>query len=205
MNKKQSPKSKTVKRNPQLYIGLGLVLAGLIFGGISLYNLWSSQRSADKPVPLSQVLKDERSVDNGQPTISGNPVQIVIPSVNIDIKVIPGYYYPSTKSWSLSLDSAQYAVMTAKPNNKQGGTFIYGHYRLGVFYTLPKIQPGAQTLITTDNGHTFTYTFEKSSITTPDDTSLFTYKGKPVLILQTCTGTQFQNRQLFVFNLTKVT
>lgn len=192
------------RKHLQLNIGLVLVLIGLLLGGVSIYNLWSSQRSAVKPELLSRVLKNTKPADDGQPLISGTPVRIEVPSVNIDLKVIPGYYYPSTKSWTLSLDKAQYAVMTAKPNNKQGNTFIYGHYRLGVFYTLPKIHLGAETIITTDNGHKFTYTFEKSSITTPEDTSLFNYQGKPILILQTCTGAQFQNRQLFVFNLTRV-
>jgi LPXTG-site transpeptidase (sortase) family protein len=184
--------------------GLLFIAAGLIIGGASFFSLWLSQRSADTPKPLSQVLNNSKPKDNGQPLISGTPIHIAIPSVGIDLKVIPGYYYPSTQSWTLSLNDAQFAVITAKPNNKQGDTFIYAHYRLHVFYTLPRIQPGAEVTITTDNGHTFTYTYDSNTITTPDDTTLFNYHGKPILVLQTCTGVHFQNRQLFVFNLSKV-
>ena len=188
----------------QTKAGVALITIGVIVGGASLYNLWQSQRSVTSPKPWSQVLSDKKPADNGIPTISGTPTHITIPSVNIDLNVIPGYYSPKSQSWTLSLDSAQYAVMTPKVNDKSGATFIYGHYRLHVFYTLPKIQPGDLAVITADNGHTFTYTFVSSTITTPDNTELFNYKGKPVLILQTCTGVHFQNRQLFVFDLTKV-
>jgi LPXTG-site transpeptidase (sortase) family protein len=117
--------------------------------------------------------------------------------------VIPGYYYPANKSWSLSLNDAQWGAMTAPANNKQGMTFIYAHYRKGVFLTLPKVKPGQQAIITTDNGHVFTYTFRQSVVTNPADTSLFKYQGQPILILQTCTGAWFQNRQLFMFDLVK--
>lgn len=197
--------TKQIKQNRlQTKIGIALITFGLIVGGLSLYSLWQSQHSSSKGKPLSQLLNNEKPADNGPPTISGNPTHLTIPSVGIDLNVIPGYYYPKTQSWTLSLDSAQYATMTPKPNNKSGATFIYGHYRLHVFYTLPKIQPGDQAVITTDNGHTFTYTFISYTVTNPSNTELFTYKGKPVLILQTCTGVHFQNRQLFLFDLTKV-
>ena len=200
--------SRKVKRSSQnslpFWLGTAFVLVGLIVGGISLFKVWHDQHSTVKPKPLSQVLSRQKTAVNDEPLISGSPVRISVPSVNIDLKVIPGYYYPSSQSWTLSDTDAQFATMTAKPNNKAGDTFIYGHALMNVFGRLPKIQTGAQATITADNGHTFTYTFQTSSIVTPGDTSLFTYQGQPVLILQTCTGTHFQNRQLFVFNLSKV-
>lgn len=189
-------------RPSRFYVGLSVALIGLLIGGFLLISVWQAERSAAAPV--KQALTNNRPVQNSGPLIAGTPVHIVIPSVSIDLNVIPGYYYPATKSWTLSLNDAQYAVMTAKANNKEGDTFIYAHYRWHVFYNLPKIQPGAQAIITTDNGHTFTYTFQSSTITTPEDTSLFSYQGKPVLVLQTCTGLWYQNRQLFTFHLTSV-
>lgn len=184
-----------------LSLGTGLIMIGLVFGGLSLFNTWLAQRSA--AAPTSQALKSN-SQTNQVPLISGTPVRIQLPSVSIDLKVIPGYYYAASKSWSLSLNDAQWGVMTAKPNNQGGDTFIYAHYRLHVFYTLPKVQVGDPAIITTDNNHVFNYTFRSSTITSPGDTSLFAYKGKPILVLQTCTGVWFENRQLFIFDLTKV-
>lgn len=183
--------------------GLICVAVGAVVLGVSILNLKDSGSTASAQ-PLVQVLKSEKVVDNGNSTVSGTPVRIDVPSVSISLNVIPGYYYSSSKTWTLSLNSAQYAVMTAPANNKSGNTFIYAHYRKGLFLTLPKIQPGASALVTTSNGHVFTYTFRASAVTTPEDTSLFNYQGKPILILQTCTGVHFQNRQLFTFDLTTV-
>lgn len=184
--------------------GLSLIIVGLIVAGASIFGVWWNQRSAEKPKPFSQLLNNTVPKDDGSPLITGTPTHITIPSVGIDLNVIPGYYYPKSQTWTLSLNDAQYATMTAKPNNKSGDTFIYAHYRLHVFYTLPHVKAGDQAVITTANGHTFTYTFLSSTITSPDNTALFNYKGQPILVLQTCTGVQFQNRQLFVFNLSKV-
>jgi LPXTG-site transpeptidase (sortase) family protein len=182
-------------------LGIAMVIIGLALVIFSVLSVWNSQRSAAKPQPFLRIVNNAAPKVEGVPTVSGTPAHLSIPSVGIDLDVIPGYYYPSTQSWTLSLDKAQFAVMTAKANNKAGDTFIYAHYRLHVFYTLPKVEAGAEATITTDNGHTFTYVFQSSTVTTPDNTELFSYKGKPILVLQTCTGVHFQNRQLFVFSL----
>lgn len=208
LGKKQAQPRKTsnnlpgrIMRRPSLAIGTLLIVAGLLLGGFTLINTWLSQRSAEATSP--QALKSN-SQTNDVPRISGKPVRIQLPSVGIDLKVIPGYYYRASNSWTLSLNDAQWGVMTEQPNNQGGNTFIYAHYRWKVFYNLPKIRHGAQAIVTTDNGHKFTYTFTTSTITSPNDTSLFAYKGKPILTLQTCTGVHFQNRQLFVFDLKRV-
>jgi LPXTG-site transpeptidase (sortase) family protein len=179
-------------------LSTGLILAGLL---ISLVYVFSSRAAGSN---TGQAIHSTQALQNNDPVIEGNPVRIQVPSVSIDLKVIPGNYYPATKSWSLSLNDAQFAKITNEPNNRQGLTFIYAHYRKGVFINLPKIQPGAEVIITTDNGHTFTYTYTKNIVTNPNDTSLFTYQGKPLLVLQTCSGFWFQNRQLFLFDLRKV-
>ncbi|HXY18229.1 MAG TPA: sortase [Candidatus Nitrosopolaris sp.] len=198
MLKKSLSGLKSLKAS--LLIGLAALLVGLAVLANSLYSTWRAQQSAVKPVKQAFA---NTQVISGQPTLSGTPTHISIPSVGIDLQVIPGYFNAKNNSWTLSLSDAQYATVTAPANNKKGLTFIYGHYRLHVFYTLPKVQPGALAIVTTDNGHTFTYTFRDSVITSPNDTSLFSYQGKPILVLQTCTGLWYQNRQLFTFDLTK--
>lgn len=200
---KRTRKYKRAKRLKKAG-GFSLIIIGLTLGLTSMLITWHAQQSAAAPIKTKQALKNNAVVKNQTPLISGTPVHIAIPSVAIDLTVIPGYYYPESNSWTLSLDDAQYGAMTAQANNKEGDTFIYAHYRLNVFYTLPKIQPGAQAIVTTDNGHVFTYTFVSSTVTSPSDTSLFSYKGKPILVLQTCTGLWYQDRQLFTFNLTSV-
>jgi len=195
--------SRLVNLRTALAFGAILVLLGLFLLGFQLFNIWRAQQTTAALQPIGTVLNNS-SGDDDPAYISDNPLQIIVPSVGIDLKVIPGYYDQKTNSWTLTLDKSQWAVMTRKPNDKSGMTFIYAHYRKGVFYKLPKIKEGETAKVVTENGYSFTYRFRASSVVPPQDTSIFDYKGKPILILQTCTGVKFENRQLFVFDLIKV-
>lgn len=205
--KKTAQKRRVVKQvlnlRAALAFGVIFVIIGLFLLTYQFFNIWRAQQTTAASQPIGTILK-RSSGDNETPYISGKPAQVTVPSVGIDLKVIPGYYDPKTNSWNLTLDKAQWAVMTPQPNDKTGMTFIYAHYRKGVFYTLPKIKPGEIAKVVTEKGHNFTYKFRASSVVPPQDTSLFNYQGKPILVLQTCTGIRFENRQLFVFDLVKV-
>jgi LPXTG-site transpeptidase (sortase) family protein len=141
-----------------------------------------------------------QSLDKDQPLISGQPIAISVPSVKINIPVIKGYYNQTTRDWTLTLDKAQFATPTALPNNHSGNTFIYGHARVGVFSTLPDIQKGGLAYITTDNGYKFKYAFYSTYATQPTDVSVLNYQGPPMLTMQTCSGSWYQNRQMFLFS-----
>lgn len=131
--------------------------------------------------------------------VTGQPVGISIPSLNINLQVIPGIYNPNNGTWTLSLDKAQFAVASVQPNNESGNTFIYGHYRREVFAYLHLIKPGAQAFVSTSNGYTFSYTFQSTTALDPTDTSIFSYQGPPRLTVQTCSGVLFQHRQMYYF------
>ncbi len=140
-----------------------------------------------------------------KPVTSGHPVSISIPSVKInDVPVVDGYYNAKTQDWTLGLHTAQWGTMTPEPNDTSGNTYIYGHYRPEVFAYLHVIKPGAEATVTTDNGLKFIYTFTDSVNVDPTDVSLFNYQGPPILTVQTCSGSWFQNRQLFKFSFTRV-
>ena len=136
--------------------------------------------------------------------IEGKPTRLQIPALTLDLPVADGIYYKQSKTWSLSNNKAHYALITPLANNEDGNTFIYGHNRREVFKNLNKIKTGDKAVITTDNGHTFTYIFRSSLETNPYDDSLFSYKGSPILTIQTCSGLWYQNRQLFTFDLAEV-
>jgi LPXTG-site transpeptidase (sortase) family protein len=184
----------------QLIIGSALI----IIGAVVIIGVIRSQRtSLVTPGPLSaSVLQSEKPA---VPTVGihGYPSQLIIPSLNMNLTVIPGIYNSKTKTWTLSLSEVQYAVITPEPNTVSGNTFIYGHYRRAVFASLHTIQLGAQAVIKTTNDHTFYYQLVSEKVTNPNDVSLFSYKGKPILTVQTCTGLFFQNRQLFTFELVR--
>lgn len=152
---------------------------------------------------LTQPLAAAKT-DENVPYISGNPTRIVIEGLGIDLQVVPGVYDQTTKNWSLSLDRAHFADVTTAPNNKGGNSFIYGHNRKGVLSSLSSIQMNQEAKVYADNGYIFTYMFVGAVEVSPNDTSIFNYQGEPILTIQTCSGSFYQNRQLFTFRLKDV-
>jgi len=136
--------------------------------------------------------------------VYGTPVQIIIPSITVNLPVDPGVYDPSTDSWTLSGYHAHYATITTPANDTEGNTFIYGHNNPYVFGPLKRIQPGAQVEVVASNGNRFFYTYQKSYTVAPNDVSLFKYHGSPILTVQTCTGAWHEKRQLYEFRLDSV-
>jgi LPXTG-site transpeptidase (sortase) family protein len=181
-------------------LGSILVSLGLVLGWQPLLQ------SLHQPVPLHVQAQAVRPTTPVAPAlIKGQPVRIVLPSLGLDLPVINGYYNTVSQTWTLTKDKAQFAVNTTPPNNQEGNTFIYGHNRVGVFETLYKLKLNDQVLVYTDTSHVFTYDYIGATVTNPNDSSLFTYQGPPVLTLQTCSGLWYQNRQMFHFNLERVT
>lgn len=182
------------------FSGLLLVIAGLaVLAPLTYY--WQHSRTALAAVPGNSVyaLAKGASLPLNQWTVSGHPVSISIPSLNINLQVIDGFYNPKNGEWTLTNDKAQYATPSVEPNNTRGDTLIYGHYRREVFAYLHLIKPGAIVTVTTDNGHVFTYKFVSTEALDPTDTSIFNYQGAPRLTLQTCSGAFFQHRQMYYF------
>lgn len=185
-------------------VGATLVIASMVGLGPIGYYWWHSrtafaaaQKAAGTPVqPI--VLPQDPNV------ISGHPVSIDIPSVNISLPIIDGFYDPDTGEWTLTLNKAQFATPTVEPNNLKGNTLIYGHYRREVFAYLHLIKPGATATITTDNGYVFTYKYTSTEVFDPADTSVFLYQGAPRLTVQTCSGAFFQHRQMYYFDFQEV-
>ncbi len=136
--------------------------------------------------------------------IYGFPVRIVVPSQAIDLQIDKGVYNPVDNSWSLSGYNAQFAMATSLPNNNTGNTFIYGHNNKYVFGPLKHMNPGDQAQVYTDNNHVFTYTYEKATEVSPEDTSVLRYRGHAILTVQTCSGDWNEWRKMYKFNFTKV-
>lgn len=184
--------------------GLGLTL--LIGGAFLLIQIIRSQQVSIQSAPSAPPAKVAITPKPTTPSIiSGDPTELDIPSLDIDLSVIPGYYNSKTGQWTLSLSEAQYATVTPEPNNQSGATFIYGHYRKAVFAYLHNIQPNALAVVKTANGHSFYYQLAAVKVVDPTNSAaVFAPSAQPELILQTCTGVLFQNRQLFYFNLERV-
>lgn len=185
-----------LKRNLLIIASIVLITSGLLGVIPALY--YSNHGSAAKH-GLPSVSAQSPEVIS-VPRISGHPVSVSVPAVNISNPVIDGFYDQRTRTWTLSHDSAQFAVVTQEPNNISGNTFIYGHANANIFYHLYNIKVGDEALVMTDNGYVFKYKLVTTYATDPTDSSVLHYQGPPILTLQTCSGTWFQNRQMYVFS-----
>jgi LPXTG-site transpeptidase (sortase) family protein len=179
------------------------IIIGAAFIGVGALLLISIIRSQATSVTDQVQANQYSSQLKAKPNIiEGQPSQLIIPSLGMNLPIIPGYYDKQTKTWTLTLSEVQYATVTPPPNNQSGNTFLYGHYRPEVFARLHTIGANAQAIVKTNNNHTFYYVLNNIRTTSPDDDSVFAvYKGSPILTIQTCTGIFFQNRQFFTFNL----
>lgn len=136
--------------------------------------------------------------------ISGKPNKLIIDSVGINIDVVDGYYNSANGDWTLSENKAHYALMTPEANNMAGNTFIYGHNNKAVFEKLVNIAPNENAQILTDNGKVFNYQLKEVKDVKPADVSLFEYQGPSILTVQTCTGTWYEKRTLYIFEFKEV-
>jgi LPXTG-site transpeptidase (sortase) family protein len=197
---------KFIRKLTPLRIVVALSALLVVAGAGLLFAIWQSQAVNNIIVPPSAAATSAVAPkQTGPNVISGNPVNLQIPSLSMNLQIIPGVYNPRTQTWTLTLDKVQYATVTPEPNNIEGDTFLYGHYRPEVFAYLHHIKSGAQAIVTTDNGHVFTYQLASIQVVDPTDSAaVFNYKGKPILTIQTCTGLLFHERQLFTFDLVKV-
>lgn len=180
-----------------------------LFVGIFLIARQDSLEEVYVEPDQAQVYRDE-SVVQEQSSLSaqagtGRPVYIEVLDANISLPVNDGYYNYRTQKWTLSKTSAQYAVMSPKPNQNSGNTFIYGHNRENVFSNLLAVKQGSVAFVTTDSNQKFIYKLKYSYTTDPTDSDFLYYSGPPQLTIQTCSGPNFENRTLFVYELVGVT
>ena len=97
-------------------------------------------------------------------------------------------------------------MFSSLANNAGGDTFIYGHNNDFVFGALRHNtpQPNALALIYTDNGHIFSYSFQSVTSVAPNDVSALDYRGRPIMTIQTCTGSLNEWRTMYKFDFVGV-
>ena len=117
-------KKPTNLRGPIALLILGLAL--FVFGGVNYYRVRILSFSK---VPEA-VQKSTQNVDL--------PVEIIIPSINIDLKVDPGQIKDGV--WQISDSSATFLDTSAAPGSG-GNTVIYGHNKKVIFGNLPYFTP----------------------------------------------------------------
>ena len=181
-----------------IVIGCGfLLLAPLLYDSYQKAN--AVQAGFDSSTP------QQRPVLTGGPALTqGVPARITVPSVGVDLSVIIGSYDRATGSWTLTDTSAQYADQSMPLNNQRGNTLIYAHAVDELFGPLTALKKGDEAFATSVDGDRFRYRYLKREAVAPTHTSVVTEAGSPQLVLQTCSGSFSQNRELYYFKLESI-
>lgn len=113
------------------------------------------------------------------------PVEIIIPSIQIDLKVDPGQIKDGV--WQISEKSATF-LNTSAPPGSGGNTVIYGHNKQAIFGNLPYLSVGQKITIKTKSGKIYNYIAEKKYFVGPDRVDLVSPSDKEELTIYTCYG-----------------
>lgn len=181
----------------KLLLIIVLSLSFIVFGVLLLRFQRTNQVVIIPESNSANLSKNSNSIQKLKE--AGIPVRVAVSDVGIDVPVQKGFYDPDKKTWTLSLDKAQFAMMSNTPNAVEGNTYIYGHARANVFAPLLKAKPGAVAVVNTENGQEYSYRLKTILVVKPEDSSMLQYHGSPILTLQTCSGSLFQNRSLYIF------
>lgn len=198
---------KRLNMRKRLLFGFGLIVLGILLVVLQLHVGAEYPYTPTGVEAEAQAMIGSSKVDDGSSQdqkVIGLPIQLDVARANIHVPVRKGYYNQQTQKWTLSRNDAFYAVMSAPPNEVKGTTFIYGHNRSSVFSRLFSLKVGEVATITTTDNRQFSYRLIRQFTTNPYDSQFLDQVGPPTLMLQTCSGPNFQNRTLFVFELVGV-
>ncbi len=116
--------------------------------------------------------------------LANNPVRILIPKVDIDLKVVDAPIVDGY--WQLSDDTASYGLGSGHPGTKSN-TVIFAHAREGLFYNLKDVKLGDIVYVFTRNNW-YRYKVSKVDAVYPNQTEVIKPTKTDVLTLYTCTG-----------------
>lgn len=179
---------------------LPLLLQVVVLYGAIAFILHSSLNTPAAPQAATTSLY--RTTTPSRAVLSGTPNRLEIPRLGITLSVRAGGIDPQTNDWILSKTTAHFAPMTAVASEAPGNTLIYGHNTPEVLMPTADLVPGDTLIITTNNGHVFTYTYRSDKTVIPTDTSIVTAKSDgPQLSLLTCEGIWSDKRRIMYFDL----
>jgi len=155
---------------------LFLILIGLLiffFGAVNYYRV--------RILSFSKV-PEEAGVTTQNIDI---PAEIIIPSIQIDLKVDPGQIKDGI--WLTSEDKATFLNTSAAPGSG-GNVVIYGHNEKVIFGNLPYLSIGQKIIIKTTAGKIYTYEVYEKDFVDPSRVDLVSPTNKEELTVYTCWG-----------------
>jgi LPXTG-site transpeptidase (sortase) family protein len=182
--KQKISKKKVVTKKLKLHShSLRNKLIGLAFLGLALAILFLPQLLIKKPVVNKNPIQISSSLYASKNMVN-DPVRILIPKADIDIKVIDAKIVDGY--WQLSDNTASYGLGSGHPGTKSN-TIIFAHARVGLFYNLKDVQLGEVIYVFTKDKW-YQYKVNKITAVYPNQTEVLKPTKNEVLTLYTCTG-----------------
>lgn len=169
----------------------------LIIGGFTLSNNGTSSPVKNNNLQIdndvSSFSQEPVSVDSKLTELKKTslrekaklpPIRIIIPSVNIDIKVkeskiVNGF-------WEVFPDSAGFGLGSSYPQDK-GNQVIFAHARKGLFLPLNDVKIGQIVYVLTQEKW-YKYTINNIKEVLPTQTDVISFSDDSILTLYTCSG-----------------
>lgn len=166
--------SKKLQRNNRA--PLFLILAGLLIFSFGAVNYYRVRILSFSKVPEA-VATSTANMDI--------PAEIIIPSIQIDLKVEPGQIKNGV--WLISDSVATFLNTSAAPGSG-GNTVIYGHNKKIIFGNLPYLSLGQKIIIKTKSGKIYNYVADQKYFVGPDRVDLVSPTNAEELTIYTCWG-----------------
>lgn len=154
-----------------LLIFLGFFL--LTFGGLNYYQV--------RILSFNQVPEEVKTSVSEVDL----PVEVIIPSIQIDLKVEPGQIKDGV--WQISSSEATF-LNTSTPPGEGGNTVIYGHNKKAIFGNLPYLSIGQKVSLKTQSGKIYNYEVTDKFFVGPDRVDLVSPTNHEELTIYTCWG-----------------
>lgn len=152
-----------------LFIGLGL----LTFGGINYYRV--------RILSFNKVPEAARQTTQNIDV----PVEIIIPSIKIDLPIDPAQIKDGV--WQISESNATFLTTSAPPRTG-GNTVVYGHNKTVIFGNLPYVSIGQKVTLKTKSGKIYNYEVAEKFFVGPDRVDLVSPANTEELTIYTCWG-----------------
>lgn len=186
--------TKTLYRCITIYAPVLLFLLGL---GYLQRNYFYEQAVSSRPLfSLAPVLPSPAADTE---VIYGQPAELAIPRLGLDLKILNGSYDATTKGWTLDDWHAFWMVDTPQLTDRSKMTIIYGHDQENVFGHLNLLKPGDALVITTAQGALVNLRYRADAVVQPTDVQL-ARSGDATVALITCSGSFYQQRRVMYFD-----
>jgi LPXTG-site transpeptidase (sortase) family protein len=180
---------------PIFILGLGALVLFFLFPAKKsdnnpvLFHLVASISAQKGPIKINPEFSYQENTLNYQ-----LPRQIIIPSINIDIPIVPAEIIDGY--WETASDSASFGLGSAYPG-QPGNTVIFGHATNDLFGPLRKLKKKDLIYLLTDN-QWFSFRVEEIKIVLPNQVEVVSPTKDKRLTLYTCTGFNDSHRLVLI-------